>query len=330
MNAGTFASKFEVGGSSNTGATKLSVDYASGVTLTSSATNVITMDKYGVLDMIKGLSAGTNILLNSYNNANAPLIKFYISGSTPKIDITGTGKTLLTDDGTNGQINASKHLAFDISNAPVSATGVQHFIIASFIDTDPFVTGTPSTNVTGDPDGVWGSYSVDVNSHDLRFNASYSPPFQLDNAAYANNWTAMNTGASSSGTELLLKNYALTTSQSSTKSFTIDLSSYNLSGSNTISVSAGKILGFKSSGGNLDNSIAFGDMTSALQLIGSVSGYLGSNFAISASSTSTGALILGDGTVASTLTLDGALNTKFNSKVSKVVVSANATLTVTP
>jgi len=336
LDEATFGSKFPFA-TDYSALTTISVINAGGVTFSGSAgANVITMEKYGAFEVQKDLTLTLGgIQLNSYSDANAPYIKFYPAATTPKITISEAGGTIKTDDLTVdhvGQIDASKHLYFDMTSAPNTSTGVQNFIIASFTATgDPTVTGTPSTNVSGDPDGVWGTYSVDVNSHNLRFNATYSPPFQIDATAggwYKNNWSAMEIAATDglSNVETLLKNYVMPGDGALSKSFTVDLGSYNLSGGKTITIASNKSLGFKGAG-IITNTIAFGNSTAQLVLIGTISsGMLGSSLG----GTNSGILKLGDGTITSTMTLDAAMVSKLNSKVSQVIVSGSATLTVTP
>ena len=334
LNSATFGSFFTVGDASNTSTTTLYVDKSGGVTFSGSGsdakTNMVTMDKYGVVNIVKDLTLTKgNIQMNSYDNVNAPLIRFYIASTTPKITFSEDGRTIKTDDPTSNRIDASKHLYFDLTNAPQTSVGAQSFTIASFSATgDPTVTGTPSSNVTGNTDNVWDNFSVDVSSHNLRFNASYNPPFQNDWSGYDNNWSALVSDATAGQMQTLLKSYAATSGLTATKSMYVNLQNYNFSGSQTITIASSKTLGFKTSGsGELNNSIEFGDATSQLAIIGS-SSILGGSFSVTGATS--GQVLIGDGSTSTSFTLGSTEVTKFNSKVSKYVVKANSTLTVNP
>jgi hypothetical protein len=324
----TFASKLEIGNTGYATPAKIWIDKNGGVTLSGSTdANVITMDKYGVLDVRQNLTMTLGkIQLNSYNDANAPYIQFHPTSTTPKITLSEEGMKILTNDATSNRIDASKHLKFDMTEAPKTSVGVNNFILASFSATgDPVVTGTPA--LTGDADGVWESPTVDVNNNNLRLNATYAPLFQINSLGsdYAANLAGL-VDRNTDQFQKLLKTKALDASYTVQNKLLLDLQAFNLTGGQTFSIGSGQTLGIKGSG-SFTNVVSFSDANSRFQIIGA---FTASQMPSVDASSASGTIVVGDGGIASSLTVDATLITSFNSKVSQIVVETGATVTVTP
>ncbi len=329
FNQSTFGSKLEIGQSSYSGAAVISIDKGTGVTMSgSSGTDVITMDKYGKLDVQKDLTLTLGkIQLNNYDDANAPYIQFHPATTTPKITLSEAGMKILTNDATSNRIDASKHLKFDMTNATTGTIGTNnHFTVASFTATgDPVVTGSPL--LSGNDDGLWESPTVDVNAHNLRLNVTFAPLFDINSqgSSYAGSLAGLS-GRNESSFQTLLKDKELTGGYTATSNLLLDLQTYNLTGNQTITINGGKALGLKGAG-NFTNVVNFANNSSELRLIGT---FTADQMPSVAEVGSSGFITVGDGSTTSTFTVNSAAITKFNSKVSKIVVKMGATVTVTP
>lgn len=325
----TFGSRFLIGAAA--AAAARTVDIANQNTTLSGTTDTeqVTMDKYGALKINKNLTLTLGkIQLNNYDDANCPKIYFYPAATTPKITISESGMTIKTNDATSNRLNASTHLYFDLANIPVTTLGAQNFTIASFADTDPAVTGTPDANVLNNTNSAWDTFSVDVNAHNLRFNATYNPAFTAqDDSTYKETLAALHTFATEDTTQTLRKSIALTGAQTFTKGLVINIAANSLTGGQTLTINSGKTLGIKGTG-TFTNTINFAAVDSVFQIAGLAPAEMFPT--ISAASTAVGIVNIGDGATETTYTHNAASVTKLNSKVSKFVVKASATLTVTP
>ena len=317
--------RITIGGAGYTGASTLNVEYPP--TSFDATQNAITMDKYGILDVENDVTISTGgIQMNSYGIANAPQIKFHIGNVTQKIIFSASGKTILTDDPTTNRIDPENQLTFDMTNAPTNDPGVKHFIVASFLDTNPTLKNGTAT-LTND-DGNWESTSVNLNGNDLRLTATFAPLFQINSTgAYTGTLSGLSTRTTTLYQKLLKNKLLAATSYTVDNNLLIDLNAKTLSGDQNITISSGKILGLKGLG-NFYQSINYSTSDATLMLVGTFTG--GQMPTISASTPASGTVQIGDnsGTV-STFTIDGTARTHFNSKVSQVVVKNGATLTVT-
>jgi hypothetical protein len=116
-----------------------------------------------------------------------------------------------------------------------------------------------------------------------------------------------------------------------TKNFTLDLHGFSVSntGNYTALIDVGKAVGIKNTSSKylFNVKIAFAATTSTLALYSE--DVLGSGFSVSATSTASGLLQIGDGTTAITHTYTTS-DPKFNSKISKIVVKNNSNLILNP
>ena len=322
LNSSSFASKLSIGNSAYSGTTTVTVDKSDGVTISQ-----IGMDKYGILDVIKNLTVSSeDISLVSSTGTNAPYIKFNIAATTPKITISGSGKTIVTD-GPSGSIDITKNTVFNMASAPTSTLGVNNFTVATFLDTDPLSTGL-SPSLINNTDNMWVNPSISYDSHNMIFHVSFAPTFDVNSAAttYVGNLTNLLSSQTPGQLQKLLKNHTLTSGYTLTDNLILNLQSYNLIGGQTLTIAAGKLLGIKGSG-TFTNNVGFGNSTAEVMLIGAMTNNQVPNFS---SSSSSGSLRLGDGTTTSSLTIDSTVDAKFGGKVSQIKVNSNSVLTVTP
>ncbi|MEI6143409.1 MAG: hypothetical protein WCP85_29300 [Mariniphaga sp.] len=349
----TIPAKFLINGSSATTTLKLS-STANGLSFTGTdgSGNTISMNNYGILDLsgsTKDITLSGSLYMNGYTT-NAPQIKWAPSGALsetlPKIIISGGGGVFQSsDDGNSNALRAGTHFSIDLTNATGSSLSQTDYTLVQLSNagTAPAFSGSSMPTVTGNTDNAWTVDGLLVahpsgSQYNVNVRLTFDPLFALDATAggYATNFNAMHNSATDGigNVQTLRKNktsglgnYTLT------KDICVDLQSYTLGGaSQKITINDGKRFALKAgSGGVFDSQINFGGFGSRLVWLGNgvTDAILGPNFDGSSSS-SYGSLQIGDGSsvASATLGLSGTKVTTIN-KIGTVIVSTNATLTIT-
>jgi hypothetical protein len=277
------------------------------------------MDKHGVLDIVKDLTlSSSGIVMNDNTQENAPKILFHVTDelTTPRITLA----TLPLE------IDPSKNLVFDMATATGTIDVESTFEVATYTGTHPVIASTTPT-LTND-DESWTNTSVATLSRILKLKATFAPLFDINSTATS--YTGTLAGLSVRTNTLyqkLLKNKTLADGYTVADNLLIDLQALSLIGGQTFTINSDKMLGLKvsASTGNFTNTVSFGRTTSILQLVGHLSL---NQMPTIAGGGSQGILQVGDGTNTSSFNITPAVVTKFNDKVSTVIVKGGATVVV--
>jgi hypothetical protein len=148
---------------------------------------------------------------------------------------------------------------------------------------------------------------------------------------YYSSWSSMIAGVSAGSTVTLLSAYSCDANVIITNSFTLNLNGFSISntGSYTTEIADGKSFNLKNTSltGTFNGLLSFAGSTSTLGLFSE--SVLGAGFTISATSTATGILQIGDGTTTLSHTYTAG-DAKFNNKISKIVIKNSSNLIMNP
>ncbi|MEI6143745.1 MAG: hypothetical protein WCP85_30985 [Mariniphaga sp.] len=319
LNSSQFPAKFTLGSALYSETTTLKINYSAGSVIFNGTTNLI-MDKWGVLDIVKDLrlGSGIGIVMNNNTQENAPKILFHVTGpgSTPIIEL----ETLPTN------IDPSKNLVFDMATATGTINAESNFTVAIYTGDDPVIAA--ATPILTNDDESWTNTSVTKLSKILKLNATFAPLFDINSTAtsYAGTLAGLSVRTNTLY-QKLLKNKTLADGYTVADNLLIDLQALSLIGGQTFTINSDKMLGLKvsASTGNFTNTVSFGSTTSILQLVGHLSL---NQMPTIAGGGSQGILQVGDGTNTSSFNITPAVVTKFNDKVSTVIVKGGATVIV--
>ncbi|MFH0735685.1 MAG: hypothetical protein V1773_13450 [bacterium] len=313
------------------------------VTGENGASQSIVMGDYSVLDLTSSdnsgkLIANYNLYMDGYG-ANAPKIKFKPSaidgtmgtpGHEKFIEITN-GK-ILTTDASNSQIHMDRNIEVDLSSVPTTGLvhGNTYYFTLATGSAIFYSTGTP--NVIGHG-GYWtnfGTLSTNMGGGRYSFgiSATYTAKFRNNNNQYFATLSGLlSSGYTSGQVQYMIGDYNLTAEVTLPGDLILDIGSYTFSHTNSpIILTSGSALELKNSTGTFNGQIRYGTSTNELHILTGTN-LLGANFSVSATSSESGEIIIGDGVNSVSQALKVS---QFNSRVYLVRVYGNATYTVSP
>lgn len=322
-----FKAGFTLGGDGFTATSKLIVTKPVSVVNGSGDHSSISLHKYGQLDVSANVTLSGNVnFLAVPADATSPVVKFFIQETTPKITALGFKETDAGND-----FSVARNFLFDMTSAPAGTVGEKTFVVATVDNQNalPVTVGTPA--VTGNTGGLWSGFACDFEDNAGKYNlvlkASFNPAFSYDSGTkYVG--TVAKVAKDVVGTALLLRDIVSDENVTFTENGSIDLNSKSITGTGIVTIADSKILTFTRTGvETFQNKINFASALSSLRLIGTnVFQIFGADGGIDATSSGAGTVVLGDGTAATTATLDATAVTKAANKVGKIVVNSNAVL----